>query len=228
MLAKKVFNRISWLSFSSPWFILSLFSLLGLIGILNHSMWRDELNPWLIVRDSKSFADLIANIRYEGHPVLWYFSLAFVRKIADNPVTMQIFHWLITVISVGFLFFYSPFNYKQKILFVFGYFPFYEYYLISRNYAFSMLFIFAFCSVFTSRKKTYIYLAVLLGLLANSSAYALIVSFCLLLTLMIEFSLDHEHRHQYFRASKNMIYFESFDYCLFFYPGNFYNYSSGR
>ncbi|MFW9258521.1 hypothetical protein [Nostoc sp. CALU 546] len=202
MLNEKIIKYTSKIPFHSPWFIIIIFSFLGLIGILNHSMWRDELNPWLIVRDSGSFRNLIANIHYEGHPVLWYFSLAILRKIIDNPIIMQIFHLAITVISVTIFCLYSPFKYQQKFLFSFGFFPFYEYLLISRNYAFSMLFVFAFCTVFSSRKITYAYLAILLGLLANSSAYGLLVSFSLLLTLLAEFCFDNEHRQQYFSQSK--------------------------
>jgi hypothetical protein len=215
MLVKKVIKKFSILSFHSPWFIIIIFSALGLIGILNHSMWRDELNPWLIVRDSKSFGNLIANINYEGHPVLWYFSLAFLRQIADNPVVMQIFHWAITIVSVAIFCLYSPFNYKQKLLFAFGFFPFYEYLLISRNYAFSMLFIFTFCTIFSSRKTTYFYLAILLGLLANSSVHALFVSFSLSLTLLVEFCLDSEHRKQYFSQSQKYDLFLSIAIIVF-------------
>ncbi|NDJ24656.1 hypothetical protein GS682_24035 [Nostoc sp. B(2019)] len=215
MLVKKVINHISILSFRSPWFIIIIFSVLGLIGILNHSMWRDELNPWLIVRDSESFGNLIANINYEGHPVLWYFSLAFLRKFADTPVVMQIFHWAITSVSIAIFCLYSPFNYKQKLLFTFGFFPFYEYLLISRNYAFSILFVFTFCTSFPSRKKTYFYLAILLGLLANSSVHALFVSFSLSLTLLVEFCVDSEHRKQYFSQSPKYDLFLSIAIIIF-------------
>ncbi|MDZ8184373.1 MAG: hypothetical protein RMX96_05845 [Nostoc sp. ChiSLP02] len=222
MLNNKIIKYTSRLPFNSPWFIIIIFSTLGLIGILNHSMWRDELNPWLIVRDSKSFGDLIANIRYEGHPVLWYFSLAFLRKIVDNPAIVQIFHWVITVVSVSLFCLYSPFNYRQKLLFSFGYFAFYEYLLISRNYAFSMLFVFTFCTIFSSRKITYAYLAILLGLLANSSAYGLLVSFSLVLTLLAEFCFDSKHRNNYFQQSKKydlflsiLIIIFSFTLCIY-------------
>ncbi len=215
MFNKKIIKYTSVLPFHSPWFIIIIFSILGLIGILNHSMWRDELNPWLIVRDSESFGDLIANIRYEGHPVLWYFSLALLRKIIDDPLIMQIFHWGITVASVTIFWLYSPFNYQQKFLFSFGYFTFYEYLLISRNYAFSMLFVFVFCTIFTSRKITYIYLAIVLGLLANSSAYGLLVSFSLSLTLLAELCFDSEHRKQYFSKSQKYDLFLSIFIILF-------------
>ncbi|MBD2297372.1 hypothetical protein [Nostoc sp. FACHB-190] len=202
MLAKTAINRISTLFSLYPWLSVVIFSILGLIGILNHAMWRDELNPWLIVRDSESFTDLIANIKYEGHPVLWYFSLAFLRRIADNPLIMQLFHLSITITAVLIFYLYSPFKNKHKLLFIFGYFPFYEYFLISRNYAFSLLFIFAFCAVFPSRKKTYLYLSSLIGLLANSSAYGLLVSLALSLTLLFEFCFDSEQRRKYFETSK--------------------------
>lgn len=215
MLAKKAINRVASLFTSSPSLIVITFAILGLVGILNHSMWRDELNPWLIVRDSESFRDLIANIKYEGHPVLWYFSLAFLRRIADHPLIMQIFHLAITITGVTIFNLYSPFNYKQKLLFTFGYFPLYEYFLISRNYAFSMLFIFAFCAAFPSRKKTYLYLAILLGLLANSSAYALLVAFSLSLTLLVEFCFDSEHRKQYFHQSRKFDLFFSITIIIF-------------
>ncbi|QSJ19426.1 hypothetical protein JYQ62_12305 [Nostoc sp. UHCC 0702] len=215
MLVKKLSNRISSLPFHSPWLIIILFSVLGFIGILNHSMWRDELNPWLIVRDSETFQDLIANIHYEAHPVLWYLSLAFVRQIADTPVAMQIFHLAITIAAVAIFCLYSPFNYQQKFLFSFGFFPFYEYFLICRNYAFSLLFIFTFCRIFSFRKRTYLYLAILLGLLANSSIYAFFVSFSLALTLLVEFCFDSEHRKQYFSQSHKYDLFLSIGILLF-------------
>ncbi|MBW4615223.1 MAG: hypothetical protein KME21_18500 [Desmonostoc vinosum HA7617-LM4] len=217
MQTKKAITYIPKISFNSPWIIIIIFSVLGLIGILNHSMWRDELNPWLIVRDSESFGDLIANIRYEGHPVLWYFSLAILRKIADTPLVMQIFHLIIAIISVAIFCLCSPFKYQQKILFTFGFYPFYEYCLISRNYAFSILFIFTFCTIFSSRKTTYIYLAVILGLLANSNAYALFVSFSLLLTLLVEFCFDSQHRKQYFNQSRIFDLFLSIAIVVFSY-----------
>ncbi|MCW5317017.1 hypothetical protein GTQ43_25315 [Nostoc sp. KVJ3] len=215
MLNEKIIKYTSRLPFHSPWIIIIIFSPLGLMGILKHSMWRDELNPWLIVRDSESWGDLIANIHYEGHPALWYFCLLLLIKIVDNPIIMQIFHLVITVVSVTIFCLYSPFNHQQKFLFSFGFFPFYEYLLISRNYAFSMLFTFVFCTVFSSRKITYAYLAILLGLLANSSAYGLLLSLSLLLTLLVEFCFDSEHRHQYFTQSQKYDLFLSIGIIIF-------------
>jgi len=45
-------------------------------------------------------------------------------------------------------------------------------------------------------------LAILLGLLANSNAYGLFISFSLSLTLLAEFCFDSKHRQQYFSQSQ--------------------------
>ena len=186
----------------TPWLIVFIFSTLGLIGMLRHAMWRDEMNTWLIVRDSHSFLDLVGNVNYQGHPILWAVSLSLLRNIADTPLVMQLFHLILAISSVILFWFFSPFSGRQRILFIFGYLPFYKYLLFSRNYALGMLFLFAFCTLFNQRRKSYIFLSILLGLMANSNAYVLFISFALSLTLLTEFCLDTEHRKLYLSQSK--------------------------
>jgi hypothetical protein len=43
--------------------------LLGLL-LAHHEMWRNELQAWLLARDSDSLAELWRNTRYEEHPLL--------------------------------------------------------------------------------------------------------------------------------------------------------------
>ncbi|NEO84676.1 MAG: hypothetical protein F6J87_10540 [Spirulina sp. SIO3F2] len=166
--------------------VLIIFSLLGLAGILNHAMWRDELNVWLIVRDSTSWANYVYNIRYEGHPLLWYLSLSFWNLFTDNPVIMQLWHWSLGVTVIALFWRYSPFARWQKVCFTFSYYPFYEYLLISRNYALGVVCLFVFCALFPHRKKSYWPLAIALALMANTNAYALLIAFGLVLMLIIE------------------------------------------
>ena len=119
--------------------LVSIFFILGSIGILNHAMWRDEINVWLIARDSASIMELFSNIKYEGHPGLWYICLYLLNQITHNPVIMQIFHLLLATGVIYIFVKLSPFTRLQKVLFCFGYLPFYEYLLISRNYAIGVL-----------------------------------------------------------------------------------------
>ncbi|MGK7940790.1 MAG: hypothetical protein AB4062_11710 [Crocosphaera sp.] len=167
--------------------IICIFAIITLIGTLNHVMWRDELNGWLIARDSDSFINFFENVKYEGHPLLWYICLWLLNQITANPILMQIFHWLIAVLTVALFVFYSPFTKSQKILFIFGYLPIYEYSLISRNYSIGVLSIFLFCTYFQTRYKSYIPLAFILAIMANTNAYCLLISFVLGVSLVIEY-----------------------------------------
>ncbi|ACB51803.1 conserved hypothetical protein [Crocosphaera subtropica ATCC 51142] len=167
--------------------LILIFATVTLIGILNHAMWRDELNGWLIARDSYSFINFFKNIKYEGHPVLWYLCLWILNQITANPIMMQIFHWLIAVTTIAIFILFSPFTQVQKALFTFGYLPVYEYSLISRNYSIGALSIFLFCACFKTRHQSYLTLAFILAMMANTNAYCLLISLALAFTLVIEY-----------------------------------------
>jgi hypothetical protein len=171
--------------------LIALFFGLGLIGILNHAMWRDELNGWLIAQYSPNLGTFWQNIRYEGHPILWYAFLYLLNQMTANPVAMQLFHLGLATASTSLFVCYAPFTRLQKLLFVLGYLPLYEYLVISRNYAIAVLILWAICVCFPTRQKNYFILAILLALLANTNAYALLISLSLSLTLMLEFLLRH-------------------------------------
>ena len=190
----------------SQWTYITLFAILGLLGIINHSMWRDEMNVWLIAKYSDNLADFWDNIKYDrGHPGLWHLLVAIAFHIVDNPIAMQILHWLIGLSAVVLLWLFAPFTQKQKILFSFGYLPFYENLLISRNYALGMLCLFAICTAFPSRYKTYVGLACLLALLANSNVYGLLIAFSLTVTLILELVLNTIQRKKFLQQQSTLI-----------------------
>ena len=190
--ANKINKSIETNPNSFPNLLTIIFFCLGLISIVNHSMWRDEVNVWLITRDSNSLPDLFKNIKYEGHPGLWYICLYLLNKITYNPVIMQAFHVLLATGFVYIFLKYSPFNKTQKILFIFGYFPFSEYLVISRNYAIGILLLFGFCALYPTRKKSYLFLSIILFFLANSNAYCLFISIALGVTLVVEYSFGEK------------------------------------
>lgn len=177
--------------YRSAWALPVLVAVLGLIGVLNHSMWRDEMNVWLIARDSASWGELIENIHYDrAHPGLWHLLVVGLYHSFGNPVAMQIFHWLLGVGSVVLIWVFSPFRRWQKWLLCFGYLPFYEHMLIARNYAVGMLALFAICTLWPWRRRSYLPLALLITLLANSNVYGLLIAIALGLTLGIELITD--------------------------------------
>ncbi|MGB3655551.1 MAG: hypothetical protein WBA41_30680, partial [Rivularia sp. (in: cyanobacteria)] len=165
---------------------------LSFVGILNHEMWRDETQAWLIARDSSTLTDLHQNLKYEGHPGLWHLCLFIITKFTHNPFAMQFFHILISTAIVYLFVKLSPFNIVQKTLFTFGYFPLFEYNLISRNYNLGLLLVFIFCYLFTRKNRNYISLFFTLALLANTNLYCLIICLCLSATLIIDTIRKHK------------------------------------
>jgi hypothetical protein len=165
--------------------IVAAFFCAGLFGILHHEMWRDELQAWLIARDTNLLVSRHA-LGYDGHPILWYLVLYCVTRVTQNPLGMQLAHLAIATAAIFVFVFYSPLGRLQKALFSFGYFPLYEYAVISRNYSLGVLLVFCFCALLRRQQRSYIYLAVILALLANTSAYGLLMSGALALFLVLE------------------------------------------
>ena len=164
-----------------------LFLAVGAFTASHHEMWRDEIQAWLLARDSTSIFNLFANLKYEGHPGLWHLCLMPLSRITHSPIIMQMFHLLITGVTVYLFVRYAPFNWLQKLLFCFGYFVLYEYAIVARNYALGMLLITVFCVLFKERYKRFIWVGCVLFLLGHTSVHALIVAIAIGIVLCCEY-----------------------------------------
>ncbi len=154
----------------------ALFLLLGGMIAWHHEMWRDEMQAWLIARDSASPIEVLYHLnRYDGHPGLWHLCLYALKLITRSPIIMQPFHLIIAAISAYIFLRFSPFTRLQRTLFVFGYLPFYEYAIICRNYALGVLLLFLFCALFRDWRRRLPLLGIILLLMAHTSVHALIV-----------------------------------------------------
>src|SRR5688572_5900249 len=116
--------------------------------VLRHVMWRDEWRAWMIARNSASIAELVENLRYDGHPGLWYTILYALSRIERDPLAMKLAHVAIAGAAVWIVARHSPFTRLQRLLFAFGYFAFFEYATISRAYGLGLLLSVAACAVF--------------------------------------------------------------------------------
>jgi hypothetical protein len=152
----------------------------------HHEMWRDEIGPWLIARDSRSLLDVFYNIRYDGHPSLWYLLVWPLTFFTANPGSIQ---WLNLAIAAGAVFLIArnaPFPRWVRLAAALGYFPVYEYGSVARNYSLGMLALAAFCSLFACRRERPVLLGALLLVAANSSMLACILAIALLIALSAE------------------------------------------
>ena len=178
-----------------PFVFTTIFLILGAILIIQHEFWSDEAYTWLLGAVSSSLKEFIANMKVNaGHPYLWTTILYFVSHfITRNVESMKIIHLAISTTSVFLLLKYAPLNKILKIMLAFSYFLFYEYSIISRNYALGVLLIIIFCVLYKNKYKNIIPLAIVLFLMGQVNIYSFVISIVLFLTLLFEFILDRKY-----------------------------------
>jgi hypothetical protein len=155
----------------------ALWTALGLVRLLTHEMWRDELQAWMIARGSDTPLQLISNMRYEGHPSLWAFSLFVVSCVTDSPIGMQLLNLAIGSATAFILFVFAPFPRWVTVSIAFGYFVAYEYGTLSRSYGLGVLLIFTFCALFArARRGRALSLGLSLAMLASTSVYGVLAA----------------------------------------------------
>ena len=102
--------------------------------IFYHKMWRDELQAWLISKESNSLQDFIANSRFEGRFPLYHFLISPISHITDNPEWLKLFTFII-VIGISYLIIYKiEIDFLVKILILTGFLFTAGYSSISRDY----------------------------------------------------------------------------------------------
>jgi len=104
-----------------------------------HVMWFDEVQAWNIARASRSLTDLFANVRYEGHPALWYLVLYAVSRVTGDPRAMQVVEWCVMCATFAVVLFRAPFPRWARATAIGGYFVAFEYGVVSRNYGLGLL-----------------------------------------------------------------------------------------
>lgn len=164
------------------------------IGLWQHELFRDEWQGWLLARDSNSITDLLHNMRYEGHPPGWHLVLWGASRFTRSIVAMQVIQLVVTGMAMWVLFRYAPFPRWVRLLFAFGYFPLYEYSIITRSYGLGMLLLFAACAGWRYRRTKPWPMAIALALLVQTSAYGVLLAFALCAAVLAEWALDAEAR----------------------------------
>lgn len=151
---------------------------LTLLGytMAHHEVWGDEFHSWNIVKASPSPGLLFHNIRYEGHPPLWYLILWPLTRITHRLVYMQVIQFLVAGASVVLILYRSPLPRWLRLLAPFGYFLFYEYAVFSRNYAIGVLLALCICMVLEARRFRPVLYYLLLLLLSNTHLLGLLLA----------------------------------------------------
>ncbi len=166
--------------------IILLYSGVVIITSWHHEVYRDEVRALSQAVDVQSVWEILGNKREEGHPALWYLMLYYGHNLLQKPQILKILSVAVAILAMYIFVSKSPFSWPQKALFVFGFFPVYEYSVISRNYGITMPLLFAFCYLYPKRFEKIVPIGVILFILAHTSAYSTIVAISICLSLMME------------------------------------------
>ncbi|MFL6234450.1 MAG: hypothetical protein ACJ76N_15060 [Thermoanaerobaculia bacterium] len=157
------------------WLLAAACVLLTVPRLLLHELWRDEAWLWIVVQESRTVADLFAPLSRSGQGYLFPLLCFLARQVSASPRAMQLVH-LVLVGAAAFAFArWAPLGRRERALFLLGYFPFYEYAVISRHYAAGALLVWLACAGARGRRPA-LTLGVTLGLLCQTTVYGYILA----------------------------------------------------
>lgn len=149
--------------------------LFNLILLVNHEMWRDEVNVWLIGREL-NIKELFREIKYQGHPCLWYLLIMPFAKLGFPVRVMGLISMTFMSVAAGLFLFRAPVNFIVKSISL--YTPIFTYYYaqIARGYCLVAFFIILLAVFYEQRnQKPFVY-GLLLGLLVQADTIGLPVA----------------------------------------------------
>ena len=103
-----------------------------------HEPWRDEVDPWLMARDS-SVISIIKMSPNMGTPVLWHLILKPLVINGFPFVALTVLNWIFVVIGTAILVFQSPFSIPVLVAICSSWVISFEYPAIGRNYGLGLL-----------------------------------------------------------------------------------------
>lgn len=137
-----------------------------------HEPWRDEANVWLMAKEL-SPVQLFREIKYQGHPCLWYLLVMPIAKIGLPFRTIGGLSLLVMAVSAGIFVKKAPFHAVTKAACLFSPIFTYFYSAIARNYCLIALILMILAWQFPERNKHSVRYGLLLGLLVQTDTIAI-------------------------------------------------------
>lgn len=122
-------------------FAFCFFSILVIANISSHELWRDETDAWLVARDSRSFHELLLNVRYTGRPPLWYLILFGITHLSIDVTSLKLFTSLLAISTIALIIFPLNYQLKIKVLLLSGFYFLFGYTVLSRDYSLILIFL---------------------------------------------------------------------------------------
>ncbi len=151
-----------------------------------HLLWRDEVKALSIALKDDSVFAMLKELRWEGHPAVWYLLLRAAHTLVPRPEVLMFVSVAVAAIALLILVLRSPFSLPLLALILMGRFSLYEYSVMARNYGISMLFLFLFAALYERHRKRGFLLGVVLFLLANCNVLSAVLAGGLLLFWFVD------------------------------------------
>ncbi len=148
---------------------------------LHHEPWRDEATIWLAARDM-SIAEVIPRwTSHQGSPALWLLFLKALIALRLPYLAQTLLHLVIAWVTATVLVFLAPFTRLTKLLLLASYYFAYEYSIIARSYALTILLLFLALAM-VRRPMAF---AVCVALMFNTNVHGGIIAAALLFIFLI-------------------------------------------
>ncbi len=166
--------------------VAAAYLLVVLVTLAHHEYWRDEVRALSIATATPSLGALFAELRFEGHPVLWYLLLRAAHAVASTPLVLPFVSVAVGASAVLLFLRQAPYGRVLKVLFTFGLVPVYEYTVMARNYGVSMLALFGWALAWRTRRARPWLVGLMLALLANTNVHSALIAGTILLGWLLE------------------------------------------
>jgi hypothetical protein len=100
---------------------------------LSHHAWVDEWQALQVAVQTPTIAALFENLRYEGHPPLWYFLLRAVAMVVPAPWALPVTAALLALVAQSIILLKSPFQRSERLMIALGVFMMFEFMTVARG-----------------------------------------------------------------------------------------------
>ncbi len=141
--------------------------------LMRHEQWRDEANVWLMAGELSPI-QLFAEIKYQGHPCLWYLLVMPFAKLGLPFQTIGVISLTVMTVTAGVFVWKTPFCAPVKAACLFS--PVFTYFYadIARNYCLIALILMLLGWLYPKRNESCVLYGLLLGLLVQADTIAIV------------------------------------------------------
>lgn len=150
----------------------AVYVIFNIVLLCFHAPWRDEANVWLMARNLSPL-QLLKEIKYQGHPCLWYFLVMPFAKFGLPFRAIGMISTIVMTVAAGIYLWKGPQWIGIKALVVFSPVFTYFYPTIARNYCLIALILILLAWNYSERNAHPVRYGILLGLLVQADTIAI-------------------------------------------------------